>query len=40
MVIAAQGHGNPYPPGSRDAEIYDALIPSLEEISLILTLRP
>jgi hypothetical protein len=40
MVIAAQGHDNPYPPGSRDAEIYDALIPSLEEISLILTLRP
>jgi len=40
MVIAAQGDGNPYPPGSRDAEIYDALIPSLEEISLILTLRP
>jgi hypothetical protein len=40
MVIAAPGRTNPYPPGSRDAEIYDALIPSLEEISLILTLRP
>jgi hypothetical protein len=40
MVIAEQGHANPYPPGSRDADIYEALIPSLEEISLILTLRP
>jgi len=39
-VIAAQGSTNPYPPDSRDAQIYEALIPSLEEISLILTLRP
>lgn len=39
-VVAAQGRINPYPPDSRDAQIYDALIPSLEEISLILTLRP
>jgi hypothetical protein len=39
-VIAAQGRTNPYPPDSRDAQIYEALIPSLEEISLILTLRP
>ena len=40
IVIAAQGSTNPYPPDSRDAQIYEALIPSLEEISLILTLRP
>ena len=39
-VVAARGAVNPYPPDSRDAQIYDALIPSLEEISLILTLRP
>jgi hypothetical protein len=40
MVVAAQGRSNPYPPDSRDAQIYEALIPTLEEISLILTLRP
>ena len=40
MVVAAQSHTNPYPPDSRDAQIYEALIPTLEEISLILTLRP
>jgi len=39
-VVAAQGRINPYPPDSRDAQIYEALIPTLEEISLILTLRP
>ncbi len=39
-VVAAQGSTNPYPPDSRDAQIYEALIPTLEEISLILTLRP
>lgn len=39
-VVAAQGRTNPYPPDSRDAQIYEALIPTLEEISLILTLRP
>jgi hypothetical protein len=40
MVVAAQGRTNPYPPDSRDAQIYDALIPSLEELSLIFTLPP
>jgi len=39
-VVAAQSRTNPYPPDTRDAQIYDALIPSLEEISLILTLHP
>ena len=39
-VVAARGPVNPYPPDSRDAQIFDALVPSLEEISLILTLRP
>jgi hypothetical protein len=39
-VVAAQNRSNPYPPDSRDAQIFDALIPSLEEISLIFTLRP
>lgn len=39
-VIAAQDRTNPYPPDSRDAQIFDALIPTLEEISLIFTLRP
>jgi hypothetical protein len=37
-VVAEQAHANPYPPDSRDAQIYEALIPTLEEISLILTL--
>jgi hypothetical protein len=39
-VVAAQDRTNPYPPDSRDAQIFDALIPSLEEISLIFTLHP
>jgi hypothetical protein len=39
-VVAAQDRTNPYPPESRDAQIFDALIPTLEEISLIFTLRP
>jgi hypothetical protein len=39
-VVAARSRTNPYPPDTRDGQIYDALIPSLEEISLILTLRP
>ena len=39
-VVAQQGRTNPYPPESRDAQIYEALLPTLEEISLILTLRP
>lgn len=39
-VVAVRGPVNPYPPDSRDAQIFDALVPSLEEISLILTLRP
>jgi hypothetical protein len=39
-VVAAQDRANPYPPDSRDAQIFDALIPTLEEISLIFTLRP
>jgi hypothetical protein len=38
-VVASRGQVNPYPPDSRDAQIYEALVPSLEEISLILTLR-
>jgi hypothetical protein len=39
-VVASRGQVNPYPPDSRDAQIFEALLPSLEEISLILTLRP
>jgi len=38
-VVAAQERAHPYPSGSRDAQIFEALMPSLEEISLILTLR-
>lgn len=37
-VVAALPQGNPYPPGSRDAAIYEALVPALPEISLILAL--
>jgi hypothetical protein len=39
-VVAESAQSNPYPPESRDASIFDALVPTLEEISLILTLRP
>jgi hypothetical protein len=39
VVVAETARSNPYPPDSRDAQIFDALMPSLEEVSLILTLR-
>lgn len=40
VVVATHGQANPYTPDTRDAQIYEALVPSLEEISLILTLNP
>lgn len=36
VAVAILPHANPYPPGSRDADIFDALTPSLAEISLIV----
>jgi hypothetical protein len=37
-VVATLPGANPYPPDSRDAAIFEALTPSLQEISLIVTL--
>ena len=36
VAIATVPAVNPYPPGSRDADIYDALQPNMREISLIV----
>jgi hypothetical protein len=41
VVVASVHASNPYPPDSRDADIFDALRPSLEDISRIVWLdRP
>jgi hypothetical protein len=36
VAIASAPESNPYPPGSRDADIYSALQPTPEQISLIV----
>jgi hypothetical protein len=36
-VVASLTPSNPYPPDSRDGQIYAALRPSLESVSLIVT---
>jgi hypothetical protein len=36
IAVAGIAAVNPYPPESRDAEIFDALLPSLEQISLMV----
>jgi hypothetical protein len=38
VVVAAVQESNPYPPESRDADIFDALRPSVEDISRIVWL--
>jgi hypothetical protein len=38
VVVAAVHDSNPYPPDSRDADIFDALRPSLQDISRIVWL--
>jgi hypothetical protein len=38
VVVARRLDENPYPPDTRDAAIFEALTPSLQEISLIVTL--
>ena len=35
--VAALSQANPYPPESRDGQIYAALLPNLESVSLIVT---
>jgi hypothetical protein len=40
VAVASVQAVNPYPPGSLDAEIFDALRPGFEEISLIVRLLP
>lgn len=36
VAVASVQVANPYPPGSRDADIFDALSPGFEEISLLV----
>lgn len=36
VAIASLQAANPYPPGSRDADIFDALLPRIEEISRLV----
>jgi hypothetical protein len=36
VAIASVQDANPYPPGSRDADIFDALLPRIEEISRLV----
>lgn len=36
VAVASLPQANPYPPGSRDADIFDALTPSFAEISWIV----
>lgn len=36
VAVASVQEANPYPPGSRDADIFDALTPGFEEISLLV----
>ena len=38
VAVATVPPANPYPPGSRDADIFDALMPSFAEISRIVSL--
>lgn len=38
VAVATLPIANPYPPGSRDAEIFDALMPTYAELSRILRL--
>jgi hypothetical protein len=39
VAVASRQAVNPYPPGTRDADIFDALQPSIAEISRIVRLR-
>jgi hypothetical protein len=38
VAVATVPPANPYPPGSRDADIFEALVPTYAEISRIVTL--
>ena len=38
-VVVTLAVPNPYPPESRDAQIFDALEPAPEQLSLMLTLK-